>query len=175
LLAAAMAFGAAVAGCGGDNGDATASDDQGYSVEADTTMTTANLDKAQFVSRVNKICRKSWPIVVHNFAEYSETQDPRFSKKARFAQALHLSLLAGIDFYIFDGIYNLGAPPGQERQVEEIIGPFQSAVERGQKELVPLSSRAQAVALFDDYNQRARQYGLTDCLVDKERLQEIKA
>jgi hypothetical protein len=138
-------------------------------------MTTANIDKAQFISRVNKICRQAWVIIVDNFAKYSDTQDPTLSEKARFAEGLHLSLLAGIDFHIFDNIYDLGAPPGEERETEKIIGALQSADERGRKNLVPLSSVTQVTELFDEYNQLARRYGLDDCLVDDTHVRKIEA
>lgn len=136
-------------------------------------MTTGALAKAQFISRVNEVCRKAWGRIAHNFSEYSETQDPTLGKRARFAEAVQLSLLAGIDFDIFDSIYRLGAPPGEERQIEEIIGPMQSAVERGEKRLVPLSSVALVAKLFGDYDRRARQYGLTECIVNGARLGQV--
>jgi hypothetical protein len=169
-MIAAAVFAAIVAGCG----SSSSAGDQTYSVEADTTMTTANIGKAQFISRVNKICRQAWRIIISNFAEYSDTQDPKLSKKARFAEGLHLSLLAGIDFHIFDNIYRLGAPPGEEREAERIIGALQSADERGRKYLVPLATVDQAVELFGEYNQRARRYGLTDCLVDHTHVDQIE-
>jgi hypothetical protein len=143
-------------------------------VEASTTVTTANLTKAQFIPRVNKICRQAWVIILDNFTQFSSGQDPNVSEKKRFAEAVQLSLLAGIDFHIFDEIYDLGAPRGEEREIEEMIGSMQSAVERGQKRLVPISSVQQVSKLFDDYNKRARQYGLDDCLVDEAQLGELK-
>lgn len=185
MLIAVAAFAAVVSGCGGSSSSsaddspsssANSSGDHGYVVEADTTLTTANLDRAQFIARVDKICRQAWPIIYKNFTEYSATQDPRYSKKARFTEALHLSLLAGIDFHIFDYIYELGAPPGEEQEAEKVIGTLQSAVERGEKSLAPLATIPQAVKLFGEYNQRARDYGFTDeCLVDRSHLRKLEA
>jgi hypothetical protein len=174
MLIAWVVTPAALAGCGGDSGGASAEGGHAYSVEADTTVTTANIAKARFIPRVNKICRQAWVVILSNFTEYSETQDPKLSKRARFAEAVQLSLMAGIDFHIFDLIYRLGAPPGEERETEKIIGSMQSAVEQGEKRLVPISSVAQVAALFGDYNQRARRYGLDDCLVDNARLRKLK-
>jgi hypothetical protein len=155
-------------GCGGDA-------EQTYSVMADTTVTTASFPEPQLIPRINKICRQAWGVILDNFVEYSSTQNPTEPAKKRFTEAVRLSLLAGIDFHIFDEIYRLGAPRGTKRDVEEIIGSMQSAVERGQKNLAPVSSVAQVSALFGYYNQRARRYGLGDCLVDEAHLHRLKA
>ncbi|MGC1853261.1 MAG: hypothetical protein WA687_12565 [Solirubrobacterales bacterium] len=162
-----------LAGCGDDGSD----DRQAYVVQAGTTMTVASppITKTQFVARINKICRKAWVTVTDNFAVYSETQDRDLSKSARLAEAIQLSLLAGIDFHIFDNFRILGAPTGQEDEIEAIIGPFQESVELGWINRPRLRSFPQVAEHFDEYNQRARQYDLDDCLVDQEHLSRIKA
>ena len=173
MLVMVAAFTALSAGCGG--GGSADAGGQTYSVEAGITVTTADLPKARFIPRVNKICRHAWVAILENWDVYSRTQDPQLSEKARFVEALRLSLMAGIDFHIFDEIYNLGAPRGEGHRVEEIIGQMQSAVERGQKNLAPIASVAQVSELFHDYNQRAHQYGLDDCLVDAAHLRDIES
>jgi hypothetical protein len=170
---------AGTAGCGGESssGDELSSHSDTYDVEADTTMTTAaNLDQAEFLARTEEICRRAWKPILKNFAEYSSWQHRKMPERKRFVEAVQLTLLASIDFYIFDEIYNLGAPKGEERETEEIIGTMQSAVERGQKKLEPIASVAQIVNLFDEYNRRASRYGLSDeCLVDEPHLRPIEA
>lgn len=164
----------AVAGCGGSSGDASGNSGQTYSVVADTTVTTGEVAPANYVPQINEICRKAWVTIVNNFKDYSSWHKEDGSKKKRFIESVQLSLLAGIEFHIFDSIYRLGTPPGEEHEVEEIIGPLQSAIERGQRSLAPVASKAQVEALFDEYNQRARLYGFDDCLVDMAHLKEIK-
>lgn len=161
-----------VAGCGDDSDDASAGGDEAYQVYASTTITTADLNRAQFIARVNGICRQAWKIVADNFATHSVTQDPTLSKRERTKEAIQLSLLAGLDFHIFDEIRSLGAPRGEETTVEEIIGPFQASVEIGQKH--PTAENLQQVpAKFAEYNRRASQYDLDDCLVDAAHLRQI--
>jgi len=160
-----------VAGCGGGSSDA---DGQTYSVEANTTIFPGDLTKAKFIPRVNKICRQAWVTVLGNWDEYSSTQDSRLSEKARFADAVQLSLMAGIEFHIFDNIYQTGEPQGGGHDVERMIGTLQSAIERGQKKLAPIGSVAQITELFGDYNQLASRYGLSDCLVDQQHLRGIE-
>jgi hypothetical protein len=163
LLVVATAAAAAGAGCGGSESTA----ETPYRVEADTTVTTASFAKARLVPRINKICRRGWAKIAKNFDEYSSWQDPKEDATKRFTEAVKLSLMAGVDYRIFDEIYRQGAPRGEERKVEKIIGSMQSAVERGQKGLAPVSTPAQVLALFGDFNQRARRFGLHDCLFDE--------
>jgi hypothetical protein len=162
-----------VSGCGDESSD----DRQGYTVQAGTTMTVASppITKSQFLRRINKFCRQAWAVVTDNFAVYSETQDRDLSKNARLADAIQFSVLAGLDFHIFDNVRILGAPKGQEEEIEEIIGPFQASVELGWMGRPRLRSFAQMADHFSKYNQRARQYGLDDCLVDQAHLSKIKA
>jgi hypothetical protein len=179
LLVMTAASATLVAACGGGSGDQTSSSgqtgssDQTYSVESDTTVTTASIAQSKYVPRINRICRKAWGVIVNNFAEYSKWQNPAFSARRRFIEAVRLSLIAGLTFYIFDPIHRMGAPRGEESEMEEVAGALQSASERAGKGLAPVSSVAQVAALYGDYNQRARAYGLDDCLVDAAHLKPI--
>jgi hypothetical protein len=132
-------------------------------------MSTGSLTKPRFVVRVNELCRREWPVIVENFAEYSGVQSPRMSRKDLFAKSVRLSFLAGLDFHVFDNIRRMKAPAGEQRQVEGVIGEMQIAVERGQRELHAYSP-GQLSAQFADYNRAARRYGLVDCVVDGTRL-----
>lgn len=169
---------AAFVASGGCGGGTERNRDEGYQVAADTTITIASptITKAQFVARVNALCRKALAKVIDNFAIYSKTQDPQLSDAEKFADAAQLSVLAGIDFHIFDSIRRLGAPRGQVRAIEEIIGSMQFAVESGQRQNPPkLHSVADMAKLFGDYNKRASQYGLDECLVTAAHLGQIQS
>jgi hypothetical protein len=170
FLAATVLLGMAVAGCGGDGDDSAAATDgkkKSFEVQASTTVSPdRSLSKTTFIAQVDRYCRQAWKEILRNYKEYSRTLDTKLSQRQRTAQAIRLSLMAGIDFHIFDNVHFLGAPKGEEVEVEEIIGAMQEAVERGQR-LDPLYSVAEVTALFSDYNQRAALYGLDgDCLVN---------
>jgi hypothetical protein len=171
LAAAAVAAAIVIGGgCGGDS--STGASGQDFSVIADTTMTTGSLPtKARFVARVNQICRNGWKVILQNFDEYSSWQSPSLSEQQLFAKSVRLSYLAGVDFHIFDEIQNLGAPKGEERAAEDVIGTMQIAVERGQR-VVPVPTTAKLEALFADYNRVAGEYGFDECLVDSSHLPE---
>jgi len=167
IVISALVLPALLTGCG-SSGPST------YSVEADTTVTVAKIPTASYVPRINRICRKAWGVILANFAKYSRGQDPRAPRRERFAEAVRLSLAAGIVFHIFDEIYDLGAPFGRARDVEGIIGTMQSASERAEKGLAPVSDVAKVTELYDEYNQRAHRYGLDECLVDEARLRPLE-
>ncbi len=165
---------ALLVGCGNEG---SSKESQGaYDVEASTTMAVAKppLSKAQFVYRINKICRQVWPIVYSNWKEYTAGQGRKLSERERFEDAVRVSLLAGIVLYIFDNVRQTGAPAGEEGEIEKIIGPFQAAVELGWKERWRAHSIADILPHFVTYTQRARRYGLDDCLVDQTHLQPIE-
>lgn len=168
ILVAVLAAGT---GCGSQEQDSSDTGaGSGFTVQASTTMLTAALSRSQFIARVNRICREGWPVIVENLSQYSATQDPTESRKARLADAVRVSITASIDIRIFDSIRLVGAPKGQERKIEKIIGSMQEAVERAQR-VRPIYSYAELTALFSDYNRRARGYGLHECVVDKAHIE----
>lgn len=179
LLVGTIAFAGFLAGCGGDDdSDADAAPKPTvatYDPEASTTMTAASITKAEFIRRMNEICRQSWKKVRDNWRVYGITQDASLSRKERTAEAIEESFLAGIDFYIFDNFRILGAPQGEERKIEEIIEPFQAAVELGWKKIEAVNTFPEVAELFSDYNGRAHRYGLDDCLVNKAHLAPLES
>jgi hypothetical protein len=170
-VAATIAL-AVVAGCGGDDGSDGGS--QAYQPEASTTMSTESISKAQFVRRVNGLCREAWAEVSGNWHDYTRTQDPKLSERERFEDGIQLSLLAGIDYHIFDEIRQLGAPIGEAEAIEEMIGPFQVAVELGWKKRWTGRSMHDVPPQFAEYNRHARSHGLDDCLVDMAHLRPME-
>lgn len=172
----ALAVTALLAGCGGGGGNGDSSESSAaaknqtysvngrtYTVEADTTVTTGSITKARWVPQVNQICREAWPVIQSNFDKFLSWQNQHQSRRARIEKTVRLSLFAGIDFEIFDNIYKTKAPEGEQARVEELIGAMQAAVEEGAK--LHVHSQKALVALFANFNRRARQYGVEDCLV----------
>ena len=160
------------AGCGGDGGSAA----RPYRVVASTTMSAASppISKQRFDARVNRLCRSAWVTVAENFTDYSSWQEGPLSRRYLYEKTVQSSLLASIDFHIFDKIRDVGSPPGEERDIERIIGPMQRVVELGQIGRWRAHSAAQVAERFDLFNHRARRYGLVDCLVDRPRLRPLR-
>lgn len=166
----AMLATAALFGCGGDS-EATGGDE--FVVRASTTMSPGKLSKPEFIAKMTRVCRVAWKTILDNFEQYYGWQSRKMGEQKRFSKTVRLSLMAGIDFHIFDDYRFTGAPPGDEKVLEEVIGPMQEAVERGQR-LGPLHSVAEITDLFSEYNRRAARYGLDECLVDRAHLQAIE-
>jgi hypothetical protein len=166
LIIAALAV--AIAGCG--NADSGASDGQGhaFSVRADTTVAVAPaLTKPEFLARVNDLCRRRWrPVLnaVEQTANIWARKHPRVSEQRNFTRAVRLSYFASIDFLIFDHILPIGAPPGERRSIEDVVGTMQEAVERGERQ-VEITAPGQLETLFAPYNRKAQRYGIGRCLV----------
>jgi hypothetical protein len=181
LLLLTLAVAAAIlAGCGGDEADPASGtgagtytvDGETYTLRESTTMLTADITKAEFISRMNRLCREAWPRVAENLADFNQrTKNTGWSKQKRLVEAVHVPILTGITFHIFDGYRIFGAPKGQKRVLEEVIGPMRIAVETGERE--QLTSEKEVAALFTEYNQRARRYGLDQCIVTTARLPSL--
>lgn len=65
----------------------------------------------------------------------------------------------------FDAFFRMGAPAGEEGEVEELIGTMQYAIETGQAETV--ASGNELAKLFARFNQLARDYGVDRCTIDR--------
>lgn len=166
----------AIGGCGGDSATPATGGGQAYDPEAATiTVASPPLTKAQFIDRANEICRAAWPEVTEYWTGFVEWQSPKKSwaeksGKERFDMAVYYSLLTGADFYLYDKIVELGAPAGEEEEIEAIIGPFYDIVELGRKKRWHAYSVAEVTDRFRPYNERAKQYGLDDCPVEADHL-----
>jgi hypothetical protein len=180
LVGAGLVLAFALSACGGSDptsseGVSSSAEPHGYVVRASTTVETASprLDKQQFVALTNKICRERWKVVQQNFIEYMSWRKPPQTKQERFVETVRVSLLAGVDFHIFDQIQHEGAAQGQSPQVEKILGALQKPVELGQHEYWEAQTMSEISPHFGDYNRLAKQYGLDDCPVDRANLQPI--
>jgi hypothetical protein len=143
-----LAIALIAAGCGG--GD-------------DSTSTTAALTKAEFLKQGNQICTEGNKKIDAGFEEFADeenlkpNQEPSDAQKEESAETI---LLPGVAEQVED-VKALGAPSGEEEQVEEIIEAAEEAVEGGEED--PISLFAEGQGPFAKVNKLAREYGLTAC------------
>jgi hypothetical protein len=131
--------------------------------------------KARYVKQVNRHCRWAWKKIISNWHVYRGTQEKDLDEQKAFTEAAQLSLLSGITFYIFDYIHDRGAPQGEEAEIEATIAAMQYPTEQGWKDESLLASVPVLVDLYSEYNERARRYGLDDCLMDEAHLRPLEA
>jgi hypothetical protein len=162
-----------MAGCGGDSGSASA-DLPGhvYSVEANTTVTTGSLSKAEFFARATATCIHRQTIVLNRFKSYRDEHRRDMSPSELIAKASQMYLLPGIQFQ-FDELRLMGAPEGDKDQVEEMLGAFQFAIEKGQRSHI--GSAEEFGKLFRVHNELAVAYGLGHCAVDRKHFEPVWA
>lgn len=153
VVAAVLALGVVV-GCGED--DETA----GASANGDTAPDVSP-EKAKFVRQTDEICafgrrqmmeallavaRES--AVPMSLAESIEVA----SREAWFAQVAQT----------IRGIRELGAPEGEEEELENVLGALEDAVEAAER--TRIRSSVQFSRHFGDYNRLAYAYGFRNCL-----------
>ena len=139
LLAALIAL-LVIAGCGG--GDDSSS-----------------LTKAEFTKQVNAGCKEHKKEREKLFKEVSATIDP--SEVTRKDQETLISdvLLPPYEKDI-ENIQSLGAPEGDEQQVEDIVKAMEKSVEDVEaKPLIALRNTTQ----FAEASELQKKYGLDDC------------
>jgi hypothetical protein len=169
-LAIAASLAAIAAGCGGDAASSKGGDGsagaigQTSSQGTEATTPATSMTKARYVAWLNHVCRRSWPTILHNVAEYRGWQKRNLSRKEQIEQTIRYSYMAGFDYYVFSKVIAWG-PPGEHRHGgKRMINAMKKAAEDGLHR-VWIGSLEELTAVFADYNRIAQQYGVDQCLV----------
>lgn len=168
-LLVALLVAIAIAGCGnGTDDDSEATRDLSTVPRIGLPVFTGKLTKAQYLDRANGLCRESWADMLREYARYRWERGGRESEAAVFAYSSRLSFLPHMQFW-FDDISYLGAPEGDEVDVENFLKALQWAVFSGEERRI--SSVELMMAVFGSFSRFARAYGLDECVVDRESFQ----
>lgn len=119
-LVAVLAFGVLVAGCGSSSSSTT------------TTETTAAITKAEFVAKGNAICviaDKAQEAEINAYAKKLGLKEDQEPTKAQQAELVEAILAPNIQTQI-DGVKALGAPSGEEQQVNSALEASQQALNK---------------------------------------------
>jgi hypothetical protein len=141
-IAAALVLVIAVAGCGG--GDDSSS------------STAAALSKDEFVTQANQICADGNKEIDAASQDAFSSGKPSQSDLDVFVTD---TLLPSVQSQV-DGIRALGAPAGDEDQVNAILDSAQSAIDAGKADPTLLEGNDDP---FAETNKLANAYGLTEC------------
>lgn len=141
--AAAAAIGVGVAGCGG--GDSS------------STSTAASITKEEFVTQANQICADGNETIDAAVGDAFSGGQPSQEETEQFVTG---SVIPAIQAQV-DGLRALGAPEGDEEQVDAILDAADQGIEEAQAD--PASFIAGGGDPFVEANQLAADYGLTEC------------
>ncbi len=164
VAVATVAIAALLVGCGGGGDDGGRGASSTSSAAHGPPKLGASMSKSRYLARANAICKRSWPAILHNTAEYARRQKPGMSEEARVADLIRLSYMAGFDFYIFAKLLAWGPPRDDREEGKAMIEALREATENG-LHWMRITSREQLADVFADYNRRASRYGLGQCLV----------
>lgn len=185
MLVAVMAVVAIASGCGdsdnsnGDsNADATgsgavASEESGQGADGDAAaeagsggaaIKTSSLDKQTFVKRANAICEKKRKSSIRKVGVYLEKHDTEGLPEAvLISRAFNAGLVPTIEEEMAS-IRKLGAPEGDEEEIEAILAAQQAAVDEV-KELKKVASTEAFEDHFSEAAEQYRAYGLAACAI----------
>ncbi len=158
LALAILALAALAAGCGDD-------DDSGTGGGSDTSVATSSLSKNEFVKQANEICKGEREDLTTKIADYQQ-ENPIGDKSPEVAQAegVQAVILPVLEQEIAQ-IRDLGAPEGDEDQVEEILVAQQDGIDKvaQMEKIEPVEDAWERH--FDPANKLMVEYGLGDCPV----------
>jgi uncharacterized protein with von Willebrand factor type A (vWA) domain len=147
VLAAAAAILVIVAGCGGGS---------------DSSSDSSSVTKAQFIKQANAICEKGTEENEAEFEEFAEEKglsEKEEPTKAQQEEAITEIVAPGVQKQI-EEIDALGAPEGDEKQVEAIV----TSVEEGVEEIEENpSSLIKGENPLGRGSKLAKEYGLKAC------------
>jgi aspartokinase len=145
IVAAALAVGALLSGCGGGS---------------DGTSTAT---KGQFIKEASKICERAEG--ERNAVVKSASKDLS-GANAQFTTAqLEELLTEAVPIYrkVADELEELDAPEGDEAQVEKIARELNKGFDEAEKD--PKGAVTGSSAAFKGYDEAVSEYGLTKCLL----------
>jgi hypothetical protein len=148
LLAALVAVAVIVAGCGSSS---------------DTTESTASISKAEFLKQGNAICAAGNKEINEGFEKFAKENNlgHKEPSEAQFEELTTTVFAPSVSKQINE-VRALGAPEGEEAEVEEFLGNAQEALEELKEEPSRISAEGEEEPFFT-VNKEAHAIGLTAC------------
>ncbi len=147
-LLAVLAFAAFAAGCGGSDGG----DDS-----------TASITRSEFLARGNAICKKGNQEIDADFEAFAKENNLKQNQNLTDAQATEASntiLIPNVQDQV-DKIGALGAPEGQEAEVDAILASAQKGIDELTAD--PTLIVQDGADPFAEANKLSKEYGLVAC------------
>jgi hypothetical protein len=167
-IAAAVALG--VAGCGGGSDSSSSSSEStgattaaaGGGKQTKTAVHSSSLSKEEFVEKADAICVREKTKGLEAMGAYAkEHQGAAGQSKAEvIGEAIQKVFLPSVQAQV-DQIRALGAPEGEEQEVEAVLVALEEAVEEASH---GTPSSARFSQSFANAGALATEYGLTSCV-----------
>ena len=124
-------------------------------------VTVSSISKAQFIKKVNTICKKGNEKIHSDYLEFShEKNDNPTPSKAEYTEFVNRVVMPNVTREI-DEIRTVGAPEGDEERVEEIIVALEEGLEKTREN--PQLALSANREIFAEAIKFAAAYGLTIC------------
>jgi hypothetical protein len=152
VLVGAVAIAAIVAGCGSSDDDSTDSGDA-----------TVTLTKEQLITQGDAICKQGDEEIEEGFEKYAEENGIAKNEEPSDAQGVEIVetvILPNITTQS-ELIRGLGAPEGDEEEIEAMLDSLDEAIEDGEEN--PETLFEDGTDPFGDPNGRAEDYGFKVC------------
>lgn len=158
LLIIGSVAGATFIGCGDDDDSTAASNSSAV------TVTTASLTRPKFVSSANAICSKERRQIATRVLALEEQGGGGNQTKAEaYTDTVKVALLPTFQSEV-DWITKLGAPAGEEKNVEAMLTAEQEALDRLEAD-ESIASIDEVAKEFTKANKSMKSFGLLNCLV----------
>jgi hypothetical protein len=140
----------------------------GCGSSSNTESTATALTKAEFLKQGNAICANGNKEINEGFEAFFKKSNLKKNEqpsKAQKEEAAETILIPAITKDV-ESIRALGAPEGEEEQVEEILDAAEEAIEKLESE--PAAAIEESNQAFVKVNKLSREYGLTVCGEEEE-------
>ena len=160
LLLVAVAIASLAAGCGGgsESSSSTGASDG-------STIATSSLSKDEFIKQASEACKQARKNLLERVLAYTQQHESkgqtRSAESETFAGSIKAVLLPTIEKEMAE-IRQLGAPSGDEGEVEAFLVAEQKAVDSVAR-LKRIVSRFQFERYFTESAKLFREYGLDGC------------
>jgi hypothetical protein len=160
-LFAVLAIGLVAAGCGSSD-DSTTGSTTGSTDGGETS--TASITKPELIKQGDEICTAGEEANDEAAEEYAEENGFELEKatKAQQEELIAEVFVPGIEAQA-EEIAALGAPSGDEGEVEAILSAVESASEEAQSEPSLLFESGEGAGPFTEANELATEYGFKVC------------
>ncbi len=167
ISAGVLAIAILAAGCGGGSGDNSGDGSSngggsGSGGGGATTVTTSSISKAEFIKQATEICHREREDFITRLATYVQSHPNKGKSSSEFfADSMRAVLLPTIEKELAE-IRELGAPAGDEAQIEAFLEAEQQGVNVAKKQK-SIKGRFDLERHFVQGAKIAKAYGFPDC------------